>query len=95
MSRHRDLWKDHKIFTTSLRHSVPDNKQSTCIVDDSPAPPTGINSKQELYGPGTLGCTYELCAGIVDKSKSLKQIAQDEIYEETGTNTGVGKILQL
>jgi UDP-sugar diphosphatase len=30
------------------------------------------------------GFTYELCAGIVDKDKSLEQIAIEEIYEETG-----------
>ena len=30
------------------------------------------------------GFTYELCAGIVDKNKSLEQIAIEEIYEETG-----------
>ena len=28
--------------------------------------------------------TYELCAGIVDKKKSLEEIAQDEIEEECG-----------
>ena len=30
------------------------------------------------------GFTYELCAGIVDKDKSLEQIAIEEIIEETG-----------
>lgn len=30
------------------------------------------------------GFTYELCAGIVDKDKSLIEIAQEEILEETG-----------
>jgi UDP-sugar diphosphatase len=30
------------------------------------------------------GFTYELCAGIVDKDKSLKQIAKEEILEECG-----------
>ena len=28
--------------------------------------------------------TYELCAGIVDKDKSLEQIAMEEVEEETG-----------
>lgn len=33
----------------------------------------------------TLGYTYELCAGLVDKvGKSLKQIAQEEVLEECG-----------
>ncbi len=30
------------------------------------------------------GFTYELCAGIVDKDKTLEQIAIEEVYEETG-----------
>lgn len=34
--------------------------------------------------PGKLGVTLELCAGVVDKSKSLKEIAQDEVLEECG-----------
>ena len=78
MSRHRHLWKDHKVFTTSLAsHSeeLPDNVQDTLSKNES---------KQSLYGPGALGCTYELCAGIVDKNKTLEQIAADEIHEETG-----------
>ena len=32
----------------------------------------------------TDGYTYELCAGIVDKDISLKQIAKEEILEECG-----------
>ena len=71
MSRHRDQWKDHKIFTTSLSHEKSPDFAPT-------------EAKQEFYGPGTLGCTYELCAGIVDKNKTLKQIAMDEVQEETG-----------
>lgn len=34
--------------------------------------------------PPTLGLTLELCAGIVDKNKSLAEIAQDELKEECG-----------
>ena len=30
--------------------------------------------------PLSVGFTYELCAGIVDKSQSLKQIAAEEVY---------------
>jgi UDP-sugar diphosphatase len=30
------------------------------------------------------GFTYELCAGLVDKDKSLAEIAREEIMEETG-----------
>ena len=31
-----------------------------------------------------VGVSYELCAGIVDKKKSLAEIAKDEVLEETG-----------
>lgn len=72
MSRQRHLWEQHKIFNTSLRFDS----------DDAAAPSP---DPTETYGPGKLGCTYELCAGIVDKKMSLQQIAQEEVIEETGT----------
>ena len=31
-----------------------------------------------------VGVSYELCAGIVDKKKSLAEIAKEEVLEETG-----------
>ena len=34
--------------------------------------------------PGSLGVTYELCAGITDKDAPLLQIAKEEVLEETG-----------
>lgn len=40
-------------------------------------PPVYLNNKSKL-------CTYELCAGIVDKNTSLQQIAKEEIDEECG-----------
>lgn len=40
-------------------------------------PPVYLNDKSMLN-------TYELCAGIVDKNKSLEQIAKEEIDEECG-----------
>ncbi len=37
-----------------------------------------------LYMQQGLEYSYELCAGIVDKDKSLEQIAIEEVVEETG-----------
>ena len=34
--------------------------------------------------PPKLGYTLELCAGIVDKAKSLPEIAAEEVFEECG-----------
>lgn len=38
------------------------------------------------------GFTYELCAGIVDKEKSLVEIAHEEILEECGYHVPLEKI---
>ena len=86
MSRHRPLWENSEVFSTTLsQKSDPPQPPSSSAAaapttqqqSSSPAAPTS-------YGPGGLGCTYELCAGIVDKSVSLEQIAKEEVLEETG-----------
>lgn len=39
--------------------------------------------------------TYELCAGLVDKDKSLEEIAQEEINEECGYHVELNDILKI
>lgn len=34
--------------------------------------------------PVSAACCYELCAGILDKKKTLLEMAQDEVLEECG-----------
>jgi len=51
-------------------------KNSFLIVKQFRAP-VYLNNENHL-------CTYELCAGIVDKQASLMQIAREEINEECG-----------
>jgi len=41
------------------------------------------------------GYTYELCAGIVDKEKSLTQIAKEEILEECGYDIPLSNIKKI
>lgn len=48
-------------------------------------------SLMEKY-PVSLAITNELCAGIVDKSKPLIEIAKEEILEECGYNVPVERI---
>ena len=45
-----------------------------------------------VYLNNSDGYTLELCAGIVDKEKSLEQIAKEEIYEECGYDVPVKKL---
>jgi UDP-sugar diphosphatase len=40
--------------------------------------------RPSIYLKNGDGFTYELCAGLVDKDKSVKEIAYEEILEETG-----------
>ncbi len=41
------------------------------------------------------GYTYELCAGIVDKDLSLKEIAKEEILEECGYDVALQNIQRI
>lgn len=45
--------------------------------------------------PAELGITIELCAGIVDKDKSLIQIAKEEVMEECGYDVPLEKIQKV
>lgn len=45
--------------------------------------------------PVNLAITLELCAGIVDKSKSLREIAQEEVLEECGYHVPLERIEEV
>ena len=48
-----------------------------------------------IYLKNGDGYTYELCAGLVDKDKSLEQIAIEEIIEETGYAVPLEKLERI
>lgn len=52
------------------------------------------NIDYEKYPP-SIGVTVELCAGIIDKEKSVKEIAQEEVLEECGYNVPLEKIEEV
>lgn len=51
-------------------------------------PPVYLNNESHLN-------TYELCAGIVDKNKTLEQIAKEEIDEECGFDVPLQNIERM
>ncbi|KAG8228118.1 hypothetical protein J437_LFUL000120 [Ladona fulva] len=53
---------------------------------------TEIDTKK--YSP-EAGITLELCAGIVDKLKSLEEIAKEEVFEECGYNVPVSSLQRI
>jgi UDP-sugar diphosphatase len=50
--------------------------------------PVYLNDNSKMY-------TYELCAGLVDKDKSLLEIAKEEIDEECGYAVDINKIQKV
>lgn len=42
-----------------------------------------------------MGLTVEFCAGIVDKNKSLEEIAVDEVREECGYEVKVSDMQRI
>jgi len=48
-----------------------------------------------VYNRGGDGITVEMCAGIIDKDKSLVEIAKEEIEEECGYGVSVNSIERI
>ncbi len=48
-----------------------------------------------VYHRNSDGMTVELCAGLIDKDKSLEQIAKEEIEEECGFNVPLENIERI
>lgn len=63
------------------------DKQSFVIVKQLRAPVLNMHPDD--------GMTHELCAGIVDKDMSLKQIAQEEVLEECGYDVPLTDIQEV
>ncbi|MDD3343639.1 MAG: NUDIX domain-containing protein [Sulfurospirillaceae bacterium] len=51
--------------------------------------------RPSIYLKNNDGFTYELCAGIVDKDKSLIEIAKEEVLEETGYDVPLEKLQKV
>ena len=73
--------KSHDSVSVLLYHS---EKKAFLLVRQF-RPPVYMNHKDHT-------CTYELCAGIIDKKGSLKQITKEEIDEECGYDVPLEKI---
>ncbi len=70
------VWEAVKSFDSVAVLLYHEEKNAFLLVKQF-RPPVFLNDTSKL-------CTYELCAGIVDKEKPLEVIAQEEIDEECG-----------
>ena len=80
-------WEAVKSFDSVAILLYHVNKNAFLLVKQF-RPPVYLNDKSHL-------CTYELCAGIVDKDKPLKMIAKEEIDEECGYDVPLGSIEKI
>lgn len=78
-----DMVEVHDSVAIVLYH---ENHQSLIVVKQFRPP---------VYLKNNEGYTYELCAGIIDKEKSLVEIAHEEILEECGYHVPVEKIQKI
>ena len=80
-------WEAVKSFDSVAVLLYHKQKESFLLVKQFRAP-VYLNDKTKTY-------TYELCAGIIDKDISLKEIAKEEILEECGYDVNVKKIQKI
>ena len=76
--------KSHDSVSILLYHTT----KNAFLVVKQFRPPVYVHNKEYPF-------TYELCAGIVDKKISLKQIAQEEINEECGYQVELDQISKI
>ena len=81
------IWEAVKSFDSVAVLLYHEDKNAFVLVKQF-RPPVYLNDQSKL-------CTYELCAGIVDKNKSLEQIAKEEIDEECGFEVELNSIKKI
>ena len=80
-------WEAVKSFDSVAVLLYHEEKNAFLLVKQFRAP-VYLNNKSHL-------CTYELCAGIIDKDTSLEQITKEEIDEECGYNVPLESIEKI
>lgn len=93
MMRNHQVWEGHELFAHGLSwkgEGEPPAAKKPPLSADDPA-----QALPRQYSPGREGVTYELCAGIVDKSLPLEAVVQEEVLEETGYRIPLQNILSV
>ncbi|XP_021184935.3 uridine diphosphate glucose pyrophosphatase NUDT14 isoform X7 [Helicoverpa armigera] len=75
------------VFVKQFRPAIYFNSVPPCDREDE-------EIDTEKY-PASLGITLEMCAGIVDKKKSLQEIAREEVLEECGYDVPLKELHQI
>lgn len=83
--KHWEMVKSHDSVAVILFHT---DKNAFLMVKQFRAPVYLNNTDND-------GFTYELCAGIIDKNKTIEEIAKEEIFEECGFDVPLEKIQKV
>ena len=83
--KHWEMVKSHDSVAVILFHI---DKNAFLMVKQFRAPVYLNNTDND-------GFTYELCAGIIDKNKTIEEIAKEEIFEECGFDVPLEKIQKV
>ena len=81
--QHACYKKELCFLNISMQYCINYHSLSAVYYNSIPAQDRVNTIDVDKY-PASLGITLELCAGIVDKSKSLAEIAAEEMLEECG-----------
>ena len=96
MSKNRSMWENSNVFPNSLSQKPSTTEPLSSVQSHKKAKLDSSHSGDKrpvvagTWDPGCEGCTYELCAGLVDKDLPLEHIAKEEILEETGYDVPLG-----
>ncbi|VDP08113.1 unnamed protein product [Soboliphyme baturini] len=96
-----DVIKSHNSVSAVLYHEQKNalvfvkQFRPAVYVNSISIPPNFTGPIDSVANPTSLGVTYELCAGIVDKDLPLERIMQEEIMEECGYQVPVEKLEKI
>ena len=71
------------------------NLHKKVVNDGSSVSMTTEDSSVPITAPFSVGVTYELCAGIIDKNMSLASLMKQEILEECGYDVPVENLQEI
>lgn len=84
-----------------LKAQPPNTPEEGAAEDAGPESRGGRPAPEEAGGssqrpPASMGVTYELCAGLVDKPDlSLEEIARQEVLEECGYDVPASRLKRI
>jgi len=84
-----------KQFRPAIYMHINRNLHKKVVNDGSSVSMTTEDSSVPITAPFSVGVTYELCAGIIDKNMSLASLMKQEILEECGYDVPVENLQEI